>query len=103
MSSVWNSQVEGDNVKKVNVGTVIGPVFHSVLEASYARSVSANVISTGVGWDSLVVKHMAPGVELTGFGIVTANIAGEKSMKADNNAATTQVPHLCQMLQKFFS
>mmetsp|Transcript_131382 Transcript_131382/g.195714 ORF Transcript_131382/g.195714 Transcript_131382/m.195714 type:complete len:835 (+) Transcript_131382:17-2521(+) len=102
MSSVWNSniseEIEGETVKKEIVGTIIGPMFHSELEASYIRTVSATIVSTSVGWDALVIKHMCPSVDLIGVGLVTAN-----AMELKKSDKSSKLSLVCQLVQQFFS
>jgi len=45
------------SAKKVNLGMVVGPIYHSELEANYYSTSLVEVITTGVIFDTHVLRH----------------------------------------------
>lgn len=106
MSSVYSfnqlpEKIEENEIKPVISGIVIGPVFCSNLTANFVTFAKCNVVSPGVGFDSLVIKHMGAHIELATVGVVTASAKVEA--KPDKTSVKTKYPVICQAIQHFFS
>ena len=99
MSSVWHpvDLSEGNEAAKIhraNVGVVVGPIFASPLESRFTQASLVQMLSTGVGWDALVAKHMNPSLQLTGFGVITAHSLSNKPASPPNPAALSAITPL---------
>jgi len=73
MSTIY-TKTELDNVKAVSVAQHVGPLFYSPVEAALAREVSkCAVSSTGLGYNTIVAKHVNPELSVVGLGLVTGS------------------------------
>jgi len=85
MSSTW-TQGKDAAFRNVNLAVVVGPIFCSPLEASFAKNVAwCDVSAPGVGYEAVSLKHVKPHINLTGFGVVIGdqtNVSPYPSLKA---------------------
>lgn len=98
-SKSFPTNVLDTEIKSVTSGILIGPILNSPLVNRFSNIASSNVVSTGVGFDSLVIRHMGPHTQIAAFGVVTAHTGNGK---LDKSKISDKYPVICQLIQSFF-